>query len=324
MLPILRLFPIRSATRSPVLSGRLHLLVDGIRPEAQAEHDPQQEAPMAEQMTVVLGERRYVVERHWGVTPASVTLGLPSQVAVDKADRVHLYQRHGPAVLVFEPDGRFAYTYGEAVADPHGIYRDPADRMFLVDRDAHQVIVTTPDGKELLRLGERHRPRWGAPFNHPTDAAVDAEGRIYVSDGYGNAMVHRFSADGRHELSWGRLGRGPGQFMTPHAVWVDRRGRVLVGDRENGRIQLFTAEGAFLLSWDGFENPMDIWIDPATDLIYVTDQVPSLHLLSGDGERLGRCRPSLNGAHGIFGDSRGNIFISEMNPPSLTKLRLLP
>ena len=281
------------------------------------------ETDMVEQMTVVLGERRYAVERNWGRPATGVALGLPSQVAVDGADRVHLFQRGGPPVLVFTTDGELAYKYGDAVTDPHGIHRDAGDRMFLVDRDAHQVLVMTPKGEELFRLGERNRPRWGSPFNHPTDAAVAPDGRIFVSDGYGNAMVHRFSSDGRHEASWGRLGHGPGQFMTPHAIWVDHRGRILVADRENGRIQLFTADGVYLLSWDGFYKPMDIWVDPGTALIYVTDQIPSLHLLSGDGERLGRCRPSLNGAHGISGDSKGNLFLAEMSPPSLTRLRLL-
>jgi len=183
-------------------------------------------------------------------------------------------------------------------------------------------VVLTAGGEELFRLGERHRPRWEAPFNHPTDAAVAADGRIFVSDGYGNGRVHRFAADGRHELSWGRVGRGPGEFMTPHAVWADRDGRVLVVDRENGRVQVFDDEGALLAIWDGFHNPMDIWLD-AEGLAYVTDQIPSLHLMAPDGRRLGRCRPALNGAHGLFGDRGGNLYLAEIQPSRITRLRLL-
>lgn len=194
--------------------------------------------------------------------------------------------------------------------------------MFLVDRDVHQVIITTAEGQELGRLGERHRARWLQPFNHPTDAAVAPDGRIFVADGYGNACVHRFSAAGEHERSWGSVGHAPGCFMTPHAVWVDADDRVLVADRENHRIQLFTMDGDLLDVWQGFVNPMDIWVDRA-GLIYITDQVPSLHLISPAGERLGRARPSLNGAHGIFGAPDGTLYLAEMRPHTLTRLRPL-
>lgn len=277
---------------------------------------------MAQECTITLGERSYAVERGFGVLPKSMALGLPSQVAVDAQHRVHLYQRNGPPVLVFDPDGRFVGSYGEGIADPHGIYCSPDDRIFLVDRDAHQVIITSADGDELGRLGERHRAHWQEPFNHPTDAAVGPDGRIFVADGYGNARVHRFSAAGAHEHSWGEIGQGPGCFMTPHAVWVDPAGRVLVADRENHRIQLFTTAGDLLEIWQGFVNPMDIWVD-AAGLVYVTDQVPSLHLLSPTGQRLGRARPSLNGAHGIFGAPDGTLYLSEMRPHTLTRLRPL-
>jgi sugar lactone lactonase YvrE len=136
-----------------------------------------------------------------------MALGLPSQVAVDAQHRVHLYQRNGPPVLVFDPNGRFVGSYGEGIADPHGIYCSPDDRIFLVDRDAHQVIITSADGEEQGRLGERHRAHWQEPFNHPTDAAVGPDGRIFVADGYGNARVHRFSAAGAHELVANLFGR---------------------------------------------------------------------------------------------------------------------
>ena len=269
---------------------------------------------------VRLGDRTYLLERGWGRLPEGLAYTLVSQVAVDSAGRVHVFQRGTPPVLWFEPDGSFGGHHGtDVVHDAHGIYCSPDDRLFLVDRDAHQIIVTDPAGRELSRLGERHRPRQGAPFNHPTDACVAGDGEIYVSDGYGNAQVHRFSAEGRHLMSWGSLGSGPGQFITPHAIWVDRRDRVLVADRENDRVQLFSRDGRHLADWRGLFHPMDIWED-ADGLIYVTDQVPSLSLFAPSGERLGRCRPALNGAHGIFGAADGTIYLAEMNPSCITRL----
>jgi streptogramin lyase len=274
-------------------------------------------------LIVTLAGRRYAVERNWGQEPAKLTKAMVSQVAVDSAGRVHTFRRGDPPVLVFEPDGSFAYAYGEGrIADAHGIYIDRDDRVFLADRDAHEIIACTPVGQELLRLGNRNSPKWEQPFNHPTDIAVAADGEIYVSDGYGNARVHRFAPDGKYLAGWGEVGTGQGQFMTPHAVWVDVQNRILVADRENDRVQLFTRDGSFIEAWYGLCRPMDIFVD-AAGVIYVTDQVPSLTAFASDGRRLGRCRPSLNGAHGIFGDANGNLFLAEINPNYVTRMRLL-
>ena len=119
--------------------------------------------------------------------------------------------------------------------------------------------------------------------------------------------------------SWGELGDGPGQFMNPHAVWVLPEGRVIVVDRENNRLQVFSPEGAFLEIWTGFVKPLDLWGDEA-GRVYVTDLVPTLTLLSPKGERLGRCRPVLNGAHGICGDKSGILYLAEPAPSRVTRL----
>ncbi|MCC7274914.1 MAG: hypothetical protein IT561_19770 [Alphaproteobacteria bacterium] len=195
----------------------------------------------------------------------------------------------------------------------------PDDRVLLVDRDGHQVIACDTAGRELFRIGERHRPRQGAPFNHPTDIAVAPDGDLYVSDGYGNTMVHRFAADGTHLDSWGRPGHGPGAFTTPHGIWVTADGRVLVGDRENDRIQVFTGDGGFLAAWDGVYRPMDIFGD-ASGRIYATDHVPALVCWHDDGRFVGRCRPVWNGAHGMWGDPAGNLYFAEQQPARITRM----
>ena len=155
------------------------------------------------------------------------------------------------------------------------------------------------NGQRLGSIGARNQPL--SPFNHPTDVAFCPQGTIYVSDGYANARVHRFSASGEPMTAWGTLGDGPGEFLNPHAIWVLPDGRVVVADRENNRLQVFSPDGDWLAIWTGFHKPLDIWGD-AQGRLYVTDLVPSLSLLSGDGKLLGRCRPVLNGAHGIWGD----------------------
>jgi peptidylglycine monooxygenase len=272
---------------------------------------------------VGLAGQIYTVERNWGRLPSDIEPAMTSQIAVDSRDRVHAIRRGDPPVVVFAPDGSFAGAYGSGrIFDSHGAYIDRSDRFFLADRDAHEIVVFSPYGHELFALGNRHRPQWAAPFNHPTDAAIAEDGEIYVADGYGNARIHRFAADGRLRGGWGEVGHGPGQFMTPHAVWVDRDNRVLVVDRENDRVQVFTREGQWLADWRGLCRPMDIFETPAGHFL-VTDQVPSLTAFAADGTRIGRCRPSLNGAHGIFGDSAGNIYLAEIQPNCITKMSVL-
>src|SRR5262249_12016838 len=146
---------------------------------------------------VGLAGRAYAVERNWGRLPPDIAPAMVSQIAVDSGGRGHAIRRGDPPGVVFAPGGSFAAAYGSGrIFDSHGVYIDRSDRIFLADRDAHEIVVFSRDGDELFQIGARHQPHWAAPFNHPTDAAVAADGEIYVADGYGNARIHRFAADG--------------------------------------------------------------------------------------------------------------------------------
>jgi len=277
----------------------------------------------ADRPVVTLGDRKYSVERRWGELPGNHRLDLISQIAVDRRGRVYANKRSDPPVIVFEPSGEFRAAWGGGrVTDAHGIIITADDRMFLVDRDRHQVLVLTLDGEILGTLGERDNPRLQAPFNHPTDVAVADDGEIYVSDGYGNSAVHRFSADFRLVQTWGSPGDGPGEFSTPHAVWIDRSNRVLVADRENNRVQVFDRDGRYLEQWRDFYRPMDLFEDER-GMVFVTDHIPRLSMMTPEGKLAGRCRPSFNLPHGISGNAEGDLFIAEQNPASIVKLALM-
>jgi len=273
---------------------------------------------------VTLDGRLYDVQHHWGrsaIEGASVRV---SQVAVDNAARLHVLRRAKAAVVVLAPDGQFLFGYGEGqIFDPHGITIDHLDRVWIADRDAHQVLCFSSDGAPLSSLGERHAPRWRAPFNHPTKVAVSADAEIYVADGYGNGQIHRFDPKGGYLASFGEIGHRHGAFMTPHSLIVDRNDRVLVCDRENDRVQVFDRDGHWLASWEGLSRPMDIF-EQADGTFLVTDRVPSITSFAANGDRLGRCRPSLQGAHGITGDRSGNLYLAENETMSVTRLTLVP
>jgi peptidylglycine monooxygenase len=262
-------------------------------------------------MTVALGERRYRVERHWGTLPKGMRLGRISKIAASPGGEVYVFQRIDPPVVVFDREGRHLRSWGQGmIADGHGIIVTDDERVLLVDRGGHQVMAFTPEGELLFTIGQRHHPRYQAPFNHPTDVAIAPNGDLYVSDGYGNSMVHWFSPDGGLRRSWGGPGGAPGKFTTPHGIWVLSDGRVLVGDRENNRIQVFTGEGEYLTEWVDHYKPMDIYVDSA-GRIHVVDQIPRLTVLKDDGAVIGRCMPVPREGHGISGDAEGNLFIVE-------------
>jgi len=270
---------------------------------------------------VVLGERRYTVERFWGNWPDGQKPAVLSTLAIDSTGAVFVAQRAGPPVVVFEPNGDYrGHWMADGVIDAHGINIDHNDRVLLVDRDAHEVQIRSTSGAMLVALGSRHYPRFQEPFNHPTSAFATRDGQIYVADGYGNSAVHRFASDGQHISSWGEPGSGPGQFSTPHSVWVDQHDRVLVADRENDRICVFDRDGQYMTSWLGFYHPMDITQD-SEGALYVTDQVPRVTRLDSDGRIVGRCRPVWNVPHGMACAPNGMLFFVEMKPSSITVMK---
>lgn len=274
-------------------------------------------------LIVALGEERYRVERPFGSWPHNS--GFVTDVTVDARGHVFVMLRHDPLtqpddprVIELSPQGEYIAGWGgDLIADSHMLTADPQGRILCVDRDMHEVVICSPRGERLGGLGARGEPL--APFNHPTDVHVAAWGDIYVADGYAASRVHRFSAYGVHRGSWGSQGRGEGQFGWPHAIWTHADGRVVVVDRINDRVQVFDPDGNPLQSWTHFYQPVAIWGD-AEGNSYVTDMIPSLQKIGPAGERLGRCRPMLNGAHGLFGTPAGDILLAETNPSRLTRL----
>lgn len=259
--------------------------------------------------TIGAGDFRYEYQPEWAKLLSGMSLQGPSGVAVDSSDQVYVFQRRGPCVVVFNPNGtvRGVWQRRDGVpADAHHIHVGPDDTVYLVDRDAHQVLFYDSEGELVKSVGTRDRAEMQAPFNHPADVCVAPSGEMYVADGYGNSSVHRFSSAGDYISSFGSPGSGPGQFRVPHSIRVSNDGRVYVADRENNRVQVFTGEGEFITEWTDFKCPMGVHID-ANQVVYVSDQIPRISMYSLDGELLARGR-TFEGAHQIYTDSQGNIY----------------
>ncbi|MBI3944051.1 MAG: hypothetical protein HY326_13630 [Chloroflexi bacterium] len=264
---------------------------------------------------------KYKVIEGWGQGPAGRKMGIVSSIATDSQDRVHVIDREPhPAIVVFDREGRFLYSWGEDIFRvPHAIWISDDDLVFITDCITQTVKKFTLEGKLLQTLGTPGQiGAPGMPFNRPTWAVQAPWGDIYVTDGYGQNRMHRFSADGTLLRSWGETGAGPGQFDIPHSLRIDPRGRLLVVDRSNARIQIFDAEGNFLDQWTNVKPANDLIIDP-NNIIYLAEAEQRISILNLDGEVLARWGEKgdapgqfVEAPHGIWMDSHGDLYVCEV------------
>ena len=198
---------------------------------------------------------------------------------------MHVFTRMEHPYLVFDKAGKMLDHWGEGIfEDAHGICITPDDTAYFVDRCSQIVLKFNKEGRHRLTLGKRGEhsdtgytqetrvdvgdPNLsgggmpvhngvghpGDPFHHPTDVSVAPDGEIYVSDGYRNCRVHKYSQTARCSCPGARPAAPselrdttdkPNHFHTVHSVW-EHKGKVYVADRENNRIQIFDTEGKFI------------------------------------------------------------------------------
>jgi hypothetical protein len=289
-------------------------------------------------LTVILGqnEHRYVVEEGWGMNAGP---GLPdvTSVAVDSADNVYLFCRGDQPIRVFDRAGRFLRSFGDGLfVRPHGLHMAPDDTLYCIDEGSHSIFVMTPDGVLLNRIGGPEPAPFmsGEPFNRCTNVAVAANGDLYITDGYGNARVHRYSRDGRHIMSWGEPGVAPGQFNVVHDISCGRDGRIYIADRENHRIQVFDSDGVWLDQWHNLHRPCGLCMADLAEPVFVVGELgpvmqsnlntpnlgPAISILDRHGRHLARLGAPKAGVepgafmspHSVAIDSRGDIYVAEL------------
>ena len=289
--------------------------------------------------------------RDWGEFPLGWTFEDTPGVAVDSRDCVYAFTREKNGIVVFNPDGSLLKTWGDDLFKrPHCIFIGPDDTIFCVDDFGHAVYKFTADGEQLMVIETADNPadtgyvwgdqpsaivRSGPPFNFPTWVALSPEGELYVTDGYGNARVHKFSPEGKLLLSWGKPGGGVGQFETPHSVHVDKDGWVYVADRQNCRIQIFNSEGEYIEQWSDIYWPCDMCADVDGNLyvaeiggifmnlekeadftspnarITVRDMSGNIKMEWGEANPTGEGR--FFSPHSIAIDSQGNLYVGEVS-----------
>jgi DNA-binding beta-propeller fold protein YncE len=180
------------------------------------------------------------------------TLGYPTAVAQDRSGLLYILHRGEDTdpVLVVNPDGRVIRSWGKGLFKiPHSIRIDPGGNIWTVDAASSTLMKFTPDGRKLMEIAVGGQPAVASGFSGTTDVAFGPDGRLFISDGYGNARILEYTADGRRVREWGSPGSGPGQFQQPHGIAVDSRGVIYVADRRNGRVQRFNLDGKYLGEW---------------------------------------------------------------------------
>jgi sugar lactone lactonase YvrE len=275
------------------------------------------------------GTYTYRFQRNWAKLPRWWNFGeanLPGpprtsvKGAVAASGDIYVLCRGAHPVLVFDAEGRFVTSWGEGQFSNfvHGLTIDPAGRVWIADSGQHIVSEHEPDGTLVRILGMRGAAAptlYGKPFNMPTGVAFTSAGDIFVSDGYGNRRVHRFSSDGELRHSWGEPGDQPGQFALVHFIAADADDRLYVCDRENHRIQIFATSGDVLAQWTGFTMPSDLAF--GGEAIYVA-AADGLSIWTRDRHKLVHClrdEPFAGAfnAHGIWLDADENIYLAQFD-----------
>jgi DNA-binding beta-propeller fold protein YncE len=294
---------------------------------------------------------------NWAKMPPGRTWGSTAGVFVDPdGTSVWVAERCGAntcagsnldPVLKFDASGKLVKSFGAGMfVFPHGIFVDREGNVWVTDAQGkdgkgHQVFKFNPEGKVLLALGKPGTAGDGPDtFNAPSAVLVAPNGDIFIGDGHGgntNSRIVKFSKDGKFIKTWGKKGAAPGEFDTPHALAMDSRGRLFVGDRNNNRIQIFDQDGKYIDQMPQFSRPSGVYIDK-NDAIYVADSESESVSKNHDGWKRGiRVGKATDGsvaafipdpaekatgssaAEGVAADAMGNIFGAEVGPKRLMK-----
>jgi streptogramin lyase len=285
------------------------------------------------------GKYTYALVKSWAKLPKGKSLVDVTGISIDSDDKVYVFNRSKRPMIVFDRNGNEITSWDEVqFKRPHGSCLTSEGHIWLTDDYSHVAYKFTKEGELLMTLGNLDRPsdtgyrlgldiferissikKAAEPFNLPTGVALSSKGDIFISDGYGNTRVHRFSPEGELIQSWGEPGPGQGQFRLPHNIWIDKKDRIWIPDRENHRVQIFDLEGTFLEQWTDLLRPTHVYIDK-DDTVYISELSRRISIFNIDGQLLSRWGneshsmedPLLVGPHVICVDSHGDLYVGEV------------
>lgn len=258
--------------------------------------------------------------------PEGYSLGRCSAVATNSQGEIYLLHRGQHPLLCVDAEGKLLRSWGDdLIGTAHGLRVDRQDNVWVTDIGRHRVLKFDPTGKLLLALGTGKPGTGNDEFDRPTDIAFGPKDEVFVTDGYGNSRVMKFSPEGRLLKSWGSRGSKPGEFHLPHSIILDNKGRLLVGDRENERIQVFDDEGRWLAQWEGFA-PYGLAINSDGQVFVADAQAHQVLRLDASGKvqqrwgQQGKAPGEFDVPHMLAFDAIGNLFVAEVDGMRFQKL----
>lgn len=262
--------------------------------------------------------------------PTGMKLGKCSAVSVNSKGDVFLFHRGRQPIIRLNAKGVYQSSWGDGMFHtPHGLRIDREDNVWVTDAGNHRVFKFSSTGRMLQVLGNGKPGVAADQFNRPTDIAFNSKDEFFISDGYGNSRVMKFSPEGRFIGAWGTPGKGPGQFDLPHSIVVDAQDRVIVGDRENNRIQVFDSDGKHLATFAGFA-PYGLALDKRGRLFVADGRAAKILHVGNDGKVVGSWGQLGDGPgqfrmpHMLTFDASGNLLVAEVNGSRLQLLKREP
>jgi len=268
--------------------------------------------------------------------PNGTTMGAPASVAFDSKGHMFVLTRGDKAFFEFDQRGAFVRAFGDKLfTRAHGLRIDREGNLWATDVGAHIVTKFNPRGDVLLTLGtkgeagEWNEAAGSRKFNQPNDIAIGANGDVFVVQGHtpgpnGDARVLKFDKNGRFLKSWGGKGAGPGQFQVAHGIDIDRKGQLWVADRENQRVEIFTADGKFVRDIKYAGLPCGLKIGRRS-IFMVNGFAGQLLELDLDGKVIaalgkpGTALGEFGEAHMIGVSPKGDIYVADTVNATLTK-----
>jgi len=255
-------------------------------------------------------------------------------VGLDSRGRIYVAHRGDRPLLRLHPDGTLdreigaehlhksiAYDLRGPTPVPiatrywlHGLHVDPWDNVWVTDVSRHLVFQFSPNGELLRTFGVDGEAGCDARhFYQPTHVSVLPSGAFFVTDGYGNSRIAKFSADGQFLFDWGKRGTEPGEFHTPHVITHGANGLLFMTDRENDRIQVFRTDGSHAATWPNLHSVDGLYSAP-DGLLYASAGIDrALLRLDRDGRALDVwVRPDLfNYPHALAVGPDGAIYVAD-------------
>jgi hypothetical protein len=294
--------------------------------------------------------------------PPNLFLGEGIGVATNSKGHVFIYTRsQATRLFEFDQKGNFVREIGEGLYGfvfAHAVRVDPQDNIWAVDEGSNMVIKFNPEGRVVMTLGRRPEPvdalAGPAPalnpaepgkyiFDRPTDVGWDADGNIFVTDGYGNSRIVKYDKNGKFIAQAGTKGSEPGQLNLPHSLAVDAKGNAYVADRSNRRISVFDDDLKFKTIYDNVGTPWELCISPGPhqylyssntfpdsndySLASVTGEVYKMELdgtILGKFGKAGKQLGEFSGLHEIDCRNPDELYTSEIQLWRVQKVLLHP